>query len=105
METRTDVVAPARRGRLRGVLGPAELAGVVQALRADEELRRSLAYLIWKLSPELRGILLVGLEANLRSGRPPALAAADALSAICQLRSSEARVCQRLLRARSEGAG
>ena len=80
-----------------------ELAGVVQALRTDEELRRPLAYLIWKLSPELRGILLVGFEARLRSGRPPALAAAGALSAICrELRSREARVCERLLRAEVE---
>src|SRR5215207_2428627 len=34
---------------------PLELAGVVQAVRADEELRRPLAYPIWKLSPALRG--------------------------------------------------
>jgi hypothetical protein len=96
--------------RLRGkavcaeFLSPVELARVFDAVRADEELRRPFAYLVWKLSRELRGVLLVGFEAKLRSGRAPALAAAGALSGICrELRSREARVCESLLRAESEG--
>jgi hypothetical protein len=85
------------------VLRPGQLARVLEAVGDDAELRRPMAYLIWRLSPELRGILLIGFESRLRSGHRPALAAAGALSAICrELRSTEARVCERLLRAESE---